>query len=970
VETILRNGNASYIVTASNGLTREKWVFGYSMNINPCFGPDGRIHNGWVAGSNSCFFLNSMFFSTSDLTDADNTNPGVTKYLVPYQLAGWNVVEPGISTDGPGSFQTTSQSAFESAQSANISNWSAFAAAHNLYLHLDNDPWWRTFQFWATRGTQESYSPHGFTYLQTQWGRASNVIGEWIDEINSYGGSAPQQAASKMGSTISSVVASNGTCTVAHASMAAGLFSFENGYGPPTYEFIITGASSAGFNSAPGTYYTSSAQTDTTFTYPCASVSNGTYNASTDPNMLFEVGFDHGGGGLHGVYQANAALPNQPPPSASGLYGGTYTGGLTASGTGSCQLASFNGGGSGATATVVVTNGVVGPALTVTALGSGFSSAPTTATGSSQSATCSGTAAVSTSLTDYARWNQYQTAMADYFAATNPPLITWSNAAGTDAIAAQDWMYDPRMAQFAEMYNTAANSATYRPEALALGITSPLIGDHYRNLVGTTTEPFLMETQGIVTDYGMQGYTVPVASCSGNTITFGSPHGIYNILPWSTRVMVSSGACAGKYWVASAPTATTLTVWRNFGTTITVPSGTGRLTFSNGDTYTIATGYSISATSSATSISQSLGLVTNTGTAPYLGCERGTTFTFSGTGTALDGTTGYLPFNYPGTGNCSTWKQNGSWAGLWGAIPNLSGSGGTATINATNYFTFGLSASTPVTGPVYQYGGIAYCIVLGCAGQRAYLWGNGGTDPEGMTTASAQTGYYNTGAYNLNSVFGDPIAGDAPNQFGIMPGTGNPSVESAYWAMATGNYLAQRLAKYEFQPHVASPDYGPFIEAAAHSGTPGNMLILQNMAMNNRTVTVNLSSCDVPGQQKIRYLADYTGIAVSPLAIGVTSDTAVMTSGGTVAYLCPQNFAAELQQPTISARLADVANAARIVVRYAYFPYWVDNGTSVVDCGSGTCALPVDRQFGPIYYRLIYLDANSTILAVSDVQTL
>jgi hypothetical protein len=203
-----------------------------------------------------------------------------------------------------------------------------------------------------------------------------------------------------------------------------------------------------------------------------------------------------------------------------------------------------------------------------------------------------------------------------------------------------------------------------------------------------------------------------------------------------------------------------------------------------------------------------------------------------------------------------------------------------------------------------------------------------------------------------------------------MPGTGNPSVESAYWAMATGNYLAQRLAKYEFQPHVASPDYGPFIEAGAHSGPPGNMLILQNMAMNSQTVRVNLSSCDVPGQQKIRYLADYTGIAVTPLGIGVKSDTPSMTPGGTVAYLCPQNFAAELQQPKISARLSDVANAARIVVRYAYLPYWVDNGTSVADCGSGTCALPVDRQIGPLYYRLIYLDANSKTLAVSDIRTL
>jgi hypothetical protein len=126
----------------------------------------------------------------------------------------------------------------------------------------------------------------------------------------------------------------------------------------------------------------------------------------------------------------------------------------------------------------------------------------------------------------------------------------------------------------------------------------------------------------------------------------------------------------------------------------------------------------------------------------------------------------------------------------------------------------------------------------------------------------------------------------------------------------------------------------------------------------------------VPGQQKIRYLADYTGIVVSILANGVTSDTPVMTSGGTVAYLCPQNFADELQQPTITARLADVPNATKIVVRYAYLPYWVDNGTAVADCSSGTCALPVDRQLGPVYYRLIYLNANSQILAVSAVQIL
>lgn len=977
VETYAGNGSAFYTIKDSSGFTRMKWVFGVSSNVVPHFGSDAHFYNTWTPGKS--FFMSSMFFTSTDLANLNSVIPSVTTHLRNYILAGWNTIEPPYVSQAPHTYQGVSQTTFQTTESAAIRKWCAFAQANDLYLQLDGDAWWRTYQFWATRGAQEGYSPPGTTYLAQQWGACTRAVSFWgADEINLYGGSAPYQAIPKMGGTVRGMVCTLGTCTVTTLSRSAGLFSFENGYTHPV--FIITGASSAGFNSAPGTYYETIAINDTTFTFALPSgASNGSYNSSTDPNMLFEIGFDHGGPGPKGTYPANPNLSNQPPPSASGLYGGTYTSGIIATGTSgqTCLLASFNESGSGATATVALTetNTIAsGTALAVTVLGRGFTAPPTSATASSGTAKCSGTATVSTILTDYARWNQYQTFATDYFSASAYPQITWPNAGGTNRAAAQNWMYDSRMSTFAMGYNQAGPGASYSPTNLSLpraidgyGSETISIGDHIRYITGNTVRPNIVQTQGTITDYGMQGYKVSVVSCTGNTFTFNSPHLITNIIPWSTRFVVSGGTCAGNYWVIAAPTPTTLTVWRNFGAAI--EATTGRLTFENGDVYTISGGTSyIRATASATAISQSL-LSHGVGP-PFLGCDAGMTFTISETGTALDGTTGYLPLSYPGTAPCSTRLQNGSWVSAWGAVPSLSGTGGTATINANNYFTYGLNASDTLSGIIYQYATIPYCVVLRCAGEKAYDYAIGGSEPEAMTTASALNGYFNTLPYSLNSDFGDTSAGQASLQLGILDGTGNVTVDQIFWGMGTGNLLAQRLAKYEFQPNLPSPDYGSLIEAAAHSGIPGNMVILQNMAMNGQSVTVNLASCNVPGQQKIRYLADYSGIVTSTLANGVTSDTPTMTPGGTVAYLCPQNFVAELQQSTISARLTDVPNSTRIVVRYSYLPYWVDNGTAVADCASGTCTLPVDRQIGPIYYRLIYLDANSAVLAVSDIQTL
>ena len=59
------------------------------------------------------------------------------------------------------------------------------------------------------------------------------------------------------------------------------------------------------------------------------------------------------------------------------------------------------------------------------------------------------------------------------------------------------------------------------------------------------------------------------------------------------------------------------------------------------------------------------------------------------------------------------------------------------------------------------------------------------------------------------------------------------------------------------------------------------------------------------------------------------------------------------------------------MVRYSHVAYELPETTNnAVNCGTGTCTLPVDRQIGPIYYRLYYLNSSGAVLSASDIQTL
>ena len=94
---------------------------------------------------------------------------------------------------------------------------------------------------------------------------------------------------------------------------------------------------------------------------------------------------------------------NPDSTTTSAVYSGTYTSGGSISGSlgDTCTLSGFNGGGSGAAATVALTATDTiagGTALHFTADGTGFAAAPTLATLGNGTATCSGSAVVSTAL--------------------------------------------------------------------------------------------------------------------------------------------------------------------------------------------------------------------------------------------------------------------------------------------------------------------------------------------------------------------------------------------------------------------------------------------------------------------------------------------------------------------------------------------------------------------------------------------
>ena len=149
--------------------------------------------------------------------------------------------------------------------------------------------------------------------------------------------------------------------------------------------------------------------------------------------LTFGTAFPYGMFNCDATDQTNAATIVAVCTTApyAGVGSGTYTSGITATGTATqtCTLTITGGGGSSATATVALTgtNAIAGgAAIVITAAGNSFVTAPTGATVSNGTATCTGPAVMSTvlsttglALTGYSR----TTGLAANFTASD--AVTW-----------------------------------------------------------------------------------------------------------------------------------------------------------------------------------------------------------------------------------------------------------------------------------------------------------------------------------------------------------------------------------------------------------------------------------------------------------------------------------------------------------------------------------------------------------------
>ncbi len=200
---------------------------------------------------------------------------------------------------------------------------------------------------------------------------------------------------------------------------------------------------------------------------------------------------------------------------------------------------------------------------------------------------------------------------------------------------------------------------------------------------------------------------------------------------------------------------------------------------------------------------------------------------------------------------------------------------------------------------------------------------------------------------------------------------------NSFWAYANCNLFFQSMAGrgYLYQARYGAPDIGYNIESSLRKGSKGNLLLAINMQDGAQARTVDLSGCEVAGQPIIRYTVNYAQIAMTILGAGTISDKPTFPAAGLIAYLCSNNEAAELDEPTIAARLADVSGASSIVVQFAYNPEAFSlsrfaQAPQAVLAANGTVTLPVDRNIGTIYMRLIYLNGSGAVLATSDIETL
>jgi Chitobiase/beta-hexosaminidase C-terminal domain len=922
-------------VTANGTLSRTFWV-----NIppdavgayTPHFERNGSISTAaydpssiWYA---SAFFSQSNGFNPYGLTAAVGGQVAITssinyaaifgpQYAIPFNTQEYSI-------DAPGTSGSSGESQYDALVNYHIGVALGYQTSYGIGAHLIGDSTFASTPtlFNEIYGQGASYATPPLKYwLNQATAQGLTIRGATLaDEVSSKWPGAPFAGVSTSGIFVGSFGFTSIDCTVSPARLnvttAWGGFVGNEG-------FIIHGSGDTSldynFTSGNASEYVAGSGNSGYYTFPRPSGCTALHNASTYPNMQIEP----------------LVAWTAPATAACSGVGATCTG--------------------------------MGNSTTMCPSG-GVSTGPCPA---------------------YNGYNAIYLYLQQWNSATNPPAATAPPAAGVTGLSAS-W-YSGKLNVSGVGFNyydfywsPAAN--TYLADKIN---ATDVIASQGNNLRAdyqwlNLGAPLISEAAGAVIDYMAQGYPISVASCAGNTITTTLPHAVYNIQPGLTRLTVtgSSGAnCDGNWYVLASPTSTTLTVAQANATVSSSTATGGTITFDNGQTWPLS---SITPSTSGNNEGgwSGVGISTCPNTAAgsvQWKSLRGHTFTLSGTSVAAYNTnfTGVFMEDVldacpaSGASATSTWRQ----------IPNITAStGGTAQIIKNHWYLRGDNwQNNSETGATYFFASHLASLIWHASGVRVYL---NNEDPQiydrtlvgiGSPYLASSIGLNMFGITNFNCNH------QACPQAGIDPRTDYAKTFAGWVAHTNASLMAQREIPYAFGQQLPAPDYGRFYEAAAWTSARGQLLAIQSFADNTTTLAANLAPYLVSNQSIYRICAEWNTIkAIATIPAGSATDVYTYAPGEHCAYIFANNAATEVQQPTLSVRLADVANAAKVVVEFSYSPHAFVAGSArtqvlyqTQDCGNAaTCQLNVDRTVGTVFYRLFYLNSSNAVIATSDIQTL
>lgn len=258
------------ILVFARGLSRTIRASVNTANTLPHFSASGSTLTSYSAGVS--MLPRSWFFSNI---------AQLTNMTAEYTAGGFNAWEEAFySTPLDGQ----SEASWESSMDSRFTTFATFAGDTGLKLVGIGDEIARTNTalYKASRGVWRTWTPDSITYgFQKAKDSGFMVMGEMVDEVSlSWGHNPFPQGTVAGGGPFTQIVAASSVCTV----------TWTNWNTSGAQAIIVSGATSdTDLNTAAGSTKSITFIDADHFSFPCASVSDGTYNSSTDSGLTLNV---------------------------------------------------------------------------------------------------------------------------------------------------------------------------------------------------------------------------------------------------------------------------------------------------------------------------------------------------------------------------------------------------------------------------------------------------------------------------------------------------------------------------------------------------------------------------------------------------------------------------------------------------------------------------------------------------------